>query len=95
MAQMNLSTEKELMDLENRIVVSKGEGEGGEWSGYLGFIYANYYNEILLYRTGNYISSLMMEHDEGSCEKKNIYIYMPGSLCCTVENGRHCKPTKK
>ena len=28
---MNLSTEKKLMDLENRFVVAKGEGEG--WDG--------------------------------------------------------------
>ena len=26
MAQMNLSTEKKLMDLKNRLVVAKGEG---------------------------------------------------------------------
>ena len=28
MAQMNLSTEKKLMDLENRLAVAKGEGKG-------------------------------------------------------------------
>ena len=28
MAQMNLSTEKKLMDLENRLVVAKGGGGG-------------------------------------------------------------------
>ena len=27
MAQMNLSMEKKLMDMENRLVVAKGEGE--------------------------------------------------------------------
>ena len=33
MAQRNLSTEKKIMDLENRLVVAKGEGEGvgGNW----------------------------------------------------------------
>ena len=31
MAKMNLSTEKKLMDLENRLVVAEGEGE--EWEG--------------------------------------------------------------
>ena len=36
MVQMNLSTEKKLMDLENRFVVAKGEGEGVEWMGCLG-----------------------------------------------------------
>ena len=33
---MNLSTEKKLMDLENRLVVAKGEGEGMVWIGELG-----------------------------------------------------------
>ena len=28
MAQMNLSIEKKTMDLENRLVVAKGEGDG-------------------------------------------------------------------
>ena len=29
MAQMNLSTEKKIMDMENRLVSAKGEGERG------------------------------------------------------------------
>ena len=33
-------------------------------------------NEILLYSTGNYIQSLMMEHDGGQYEKKNVYMYV-------------------
>ena len=32
-AQMNLSTEKKIMDLENRLVVAKGEREGVGWIG--------------------------------------------------------------
>ena len=40
MAQMNLSTEKKLMDLENRRVVAEGEEVG--WTGSLGLIDANY-----------------------------------------------------
>ena len=40
---MNLSTEKKPMDLENRLVVAKGEGEGVGWTGNLGLIDANYY----------------------------------------------------
>ena len=31
MAQMNLSTEKKIMDMENRLVVAKGEGEEVGW----------------------------------------------------------------
>mgnify|MGYP007008973174 FL=1 len=41
MAQMNLSTEKKIMDLENRLVVAKGEGEGVGWIGSLGLIDAD------------------------------------------------------
>ena len=40
--QMNLSTEKKIMDMENRLVVAKGEGEGVGWTRHLGFIGANY-----------------------------------------------------
>ena len=39
---MNLSTEKNTMDLENRLVVAKGEREGVRWIGNLGLIDANY-----------------------------------------------------
>ena len=42
MAQINLSTEMKIMDLENRLVVAKGEGEGMGWTGNLGLIDANY-----------------------------------------------------
>ena len=39
---MNLSTEKKLMVLENRLVVAKGEGEGMGWLGSLEIIDTNY-----------------------------------------------------
>ena len=42
MAQMNLSTEKKIMDLENRLVVAKGEGEGVGWTGNLKLLDVNY-----------------------------------------------------
>ena len=38
MAQVNLSTEKKIMDFEKRLVVAKGEGEGVEWAGSLGLM---------------------------------------------------------
>ena len=38
MAQLNLSTEKKIMDLENRLVVAKGEEEGFGCIGSLGLI---------------------------------------------------------
>ena len=67
---MKLSTEKKLVDLENRLVFAEGRGGSGmdrefgvnrcrllhlEWRS----------NEILLYSKGNYIYSLVMEHDGG------------------------------
>ena len=39
---MNLSTEKKIVDLENRLVVAEGDGEGVEWIGSLGLIDAGY-----------------------------------------------------
>ncbi len=42
MAQMKLSTEKKIMDLENRLIVAKGEGEGVRGTGSLGFRDADY-----------------------------------------------------
>ena len=62
MAQMNISTAKKSMDMENRLVVSLGEGKGVGWIGSLGLIDADYLlplewigNEILLCSTGNYV----------------------------------------
>ena len=58
MAQMNLSTEKEIMDLGNRLVVA--EGEGG-MDGELGvdrcrlLLLEWISNEMLLCSTGNYV----------------------------------------
>ena len=43
MAQMKLSTEKKIMDVENICVVAKREGKGLGWTGNLGLIDANYY----------------------------------------------------
>ena len=40
--QRNLSTEEKIMDLENRLVVAKGDGEGVEWLWSLGLMDANY-----------------------------------------------------
>ena len=58
---MNLSTEKKFMDLENRLVVAKGEGEEVGWPGSLGVNRCKLLplewisNEVLLYSMGNYI----------------------------------------
>ena len=39
---MNLCTEKKLINLENRLVVAKEEGEGVGWIGSLGLVDADY-----------------------------------------------------
>ena len=50
---MNLSIEKKLMDLENKLVVAKGEGEGVGWMGSLGLMDADYclWNGLLAMRS--------------------------------------------
>ena len=50
--------------------------------------------EILLYRTGNYIQSLVMEHDGGYCEKKNRCVCVCiklGHLAVQQKLTKHCK----
>ena len=38
---MNLSREKKIADLESRLEITKGKGEGMGWTGNLGLIDAN------------------------------------------------------
>ena len=52
-------------------------------------------NEVLLYGTGNYIQSHVLEHDGRQDEEKNVYISVTGSLCCKAEMAQHCKSTTK
>ena len=61
---MNLSTEKKIIDLENRLVAAQGESEEGEevgGIGSLGFKICKLLplewisNEILLFSPGNYV----------------------------------------
>ena len=68
------------MDMENRPVVAKRGGEGVGWTGSLRLTDAKLLplelisNEILLYSTGNYLESLVMERD--NMRKKNPYMYV-------------------
>ena len=77
---MNLSTEKKAMDLEDRLVAAKGEGEGVGMDWEFGVNRCKLLplewisNGILLYSTGNYVWSLVMEHD--NVRKKNVYMYV-------------------
>ena len=82
-SQMNLSIkQKQIQDIENRLVVAKGEGGGSgmDWELEVGrckLLHLEWSsNEVLLYSTGNYIQSLGKDHDGRYYEKgKCIYIY--------------------
>ena len=58
---MNLSTEKKIMDMENRLVVAKRDWKRVGWIRSLGVNRCKLWplewisNEILLYSTGNYL----------------------------------------
>ena len=58
---MKLSTERKIMDLENRFVVAKGEGEGSGMDGVRGVNRCRLLplewisNEVLLCSTENYV----------------------------------------
>ena len=49
------------MDIENRLVVAKGEGERVGWTGSLGLVDTN--GKVILYRTGNYIQFSGTDYD--------------------------------
>ena len=77
---MNLSTEKKLMDLENRLMVTPGGGgeSGRDWE--LGinrcklFLLEWTNNEILLWSTENYVWKLTPQHNNG--RKNYVYMYV-------------------
>ena len=82
MTQMNLSTNRNrLMDIENRLVVAKGEGvgRGMEWEFGISrckLLYIDWINnKVLLYSTENYVQHPMINHN-GKEYKKGMYIYV-------------------
>ena len=70
------------MDIENRLVVAKGEGIGGgmEWEAGVSrcnLLYIEWINnKALLYSTGNYIQYPMINHNGKEYYKQNIYVYI-------------------
>ena len=84
---MKLSTEKKIMDLENRLTVAWVEGKGVGWIGSLGLMVANYC--FCLCIAENYVSIFTMEHNNG--RKNYVYMYvLSGSPCCRVEEKKKC-----
>ena len=78
-----LQNRDRLTDIENRLVVAKGEGGGRGMAGVSGFSKCKLLhlewisNTVLLYSTGNYIQSLGTDHD-GRHKTGNhiIYVYI-------------------
>ena len=84
---------KKIMDMENRLVVAKGGGVG--WTGNLGLRDANYcfWNAWAMRSCctaqGTISSHLWWNMMEDKMRKRIcIYIWMTGSLCCTIETER-------
>ena len=83
------------MDIENRLVVAKGEGVGGGMEQVFGIsryklLYTGWINnKVILYRTGNYIQYPVINHNGKEYEQEYIYMYMyvciTESLCCIEE----------
>ena len=97
---MNISTEKKIMDLENRLVVAKGEGEGGGWLGSLGLIDTNY---CLWSGLAMRSCCVALGTCDGACSWERlecVHVCVPGSPCCTVAKPlswgkNNSKPTKQ
>ena len=96
MAQMNLSTEKKTMDMDNRLGVAKRErgGTGRDWDYEVNTCkllpLECVRNEILLYNPGNYVWSLVMQHDNAG---KRMYTCMCDwvTFLCSRNLAEHSK----
>ena len=81
MTQMNRCTKQNrLTDIENRLVVAKGEGVRGEMNWEFGIsrcklLYIGWINnKVLLYSTGSYIQYPVINHNRKEYEKEYIYV---------------------
>ena len=79
------------MDIENILVVAKGEGTGGgmEWEVGVSRCKLLYIerinNKVLWYSTENYIQYLMINHSGKEYKKECTYICITESLCYIAE----------
>ena len=77
---MNISTEKKIIDLENRFVAAQGRegGSGRDWelglNGCKLLLLEWIYNEILLCSIENYVYILTSQHNNG--RKNYVYMYV-------------------
>jgi len=92
-AQMNLSTKQKHSYGHREQTCCEGGGGGSGRDGEFGVSRCKPFhlecidNKVLLYSTGNYIQSPRIDGDRRYYEKKNVYICLTGSLCCTAEIG--------
>ena len=82
--------QKRITDTENRAVVAKGEGAGGQMEWKVGvsrckFLYTEWINKVLLYSPGNYIQYSVINHHGKEYEKECIYMHNFELLCCMAE----------
>ena len=76
-----LRNRNRLTDIENRLVVAKGEEEWGREGLGVGIsrcklVYIGWINKVLLYSTGNYTQCPVINHNGKEYEKKYTYIYL-------------------
>ena len=69
------------MDIENKLVVAKGEGSeaGMEWERGISrckLMYIGWINKALLYSTGNYIQYLVINYNGKEYKKECMCIYI-------------------
>ena len=81
MIQTNLRNRNRLIDIENKLVVAKGDLVEGRKDWEFGIsrckrLYIGWINKVLLYSTENYFQYPMINHNGKEYEKECIYIYV-------------------
>ena len=77
---MNVSTKQKQTDVDNRLVVAKGDGGGGGMEWEFGIcrcklLYREWINnKVLLYSTGNYIQYPVINHNGKEYEKEHVCV---------------------
>ena len=75
---MNISMKQKQTHIENRLVVAKGEGDGGgkDWEFGISrckLLYVEWINKVPLYSTENYIQYPVINHNGKEYEKEYMY----------------------
>ena len=78
---MYMQNRNRLTDIENKLLVTKGEREGGRgklgvWDYHVHTTIYKINNKDLLYSTGSYIQYLIITYNGKESEKEYIYSYI-------------------